>query len=55
LPGDYLLTALPSADFTRLTRSLEVIKAVAASAPRVRIAEDDERTIDVPLGRMPGR
>jgi hypothetical protein len=55
LPGEYLLTALPSADFMRLTRSLEMIKAVAAAAPRVMIAEDDERTVDVRLGRMPGR
>jgi hypothetical protein len=55
VPGDYLLAALPLADYLILARDHTQFERVRGIATRVTFGEGDARTIDLRLGRLPDK
>jgi len=53
-PGEYFVAALRGDEYTRLSRSLDLMKALAAMAARVTLAEGDVRALQVTVLTLSG-
>jgi hypothetical protein len=53
LPGEYLLAALPADEFSMLFRDPDRLDGLATIGTRVRLVEDDDRTVELRLVNLP--
>jgi hypothetical protein len=53
LPGEYLLAALPADEFSMLFRNPDRLDGLATIGTRVRLVEDDDRTVELRLVNLP--
>jgi hypothetical protein len=53
LPGEYVFAALPTLDFFTLIREPHRAEGLATIGTRLRLAEGDDRTIELQLVNLP--